>query len=420
MKSGSCASRRTDPCLDYSDSIMNGVRVVRTCYPVGHGGFSVERLFVAGVCRFTAIYDCGSKSKSLIEGMVRHAFLGYDKKKEVVDAVFLSHFDDDHINGLPFLFSRCDIKKIYFPLVTKSEEVLYLRFISLVASKTPEEAVTFQLLGYLSRNDYSTADNRVGWLRNSDADFVGVKPDGQLDVVSEENVAWANRRVHVTKAGDPIPLGFEIDWIYVPYTIDIDNACERFHEKLLEKGWLKEIEDGTLMSRTDKEVVLTEIRKLYLEVSKGTTSNPRTNLYSMVLFSGSTSNWGRTKLDTRRVCCNSGKIPHPESCCSHLASGCLYTGDYSAKAFWKWNKLEGAFGQYKNLIGCIQLPHHGSVRNYNPGFCSLNSESCFVVFANPEDAKHPAESVRKSLQEQGRCLYVVTRDPHSKISFRID
>ena len=80
--------------------------MLRCFSPVGHGAFYLERferVLDADGNKVTIIYDCGSLPsfrvvESRIEGSLDFG--------STIHAVFISHFDGDHVNGLPFLLDH--------------------------------------------------------------------------------------------------------------------------------------------------------------------------------------------------------------------------------------------------------------------------------------------------------------------------
>lgn len=84
--------------------------VIRSFLPVGQGAFYLEQ-FMFNEEKINIIYDCGSNTDcKLVEGQIRDNF----EEGAKIHAVFLSHLDADHINGLPYLLKRCNVKKCFF------------------------------------------------------------------------------------------------------------------------------------------------------------------------------------------------------------------------------------------------------------------------------------------------------------------
>ncbi len=77
----------------------------RVFYPVGQGAFYIEKIHGANI-----VYDCGSITKnSNIDHCIKHAF----KNGEVIEAIFISHFDRDHINRLKDILAWCEVRHIF-------------------------------------------------------------------------------------------------------------------------------------------------------------------------------------------------------------------------------------------------------------------------------------------------------------------
>ena len=96
--------------------------MIRSFLPVGQGAFYTEQFD----CGVNVVYDCGSStSRSAIEKQIACTF----EPREKIQAVFISHLHEDHINGLPFLLSHCCVERLYLPFLTE-EEILLTRLIA--------------------------------------------------------------------------------------------------------------------------------------------------------------------------------------------------------------------------------------------------------------------------------------------------
>lgn len=86
---------------------------VRVFFPVGHGGFSFERMDET-----TIVFDCGSRPKSYVEkNIMALKDELFDEDMPVIDHLFLSHFDEDHRNGLEQLLKTFEVKQIHLPYI---------------------------------------------------------------------------------------------------------------------------------------------------------------------------------------------------------------------------------------------------------------------------------------------------------------
>jgi len=85
----------------FINSTVGGVFLIeRIFYPIGQGAFYSEKHN-----NFNIVYDCGNwKNTKLADKVVKQAFL----KDEVIDILFISHFDYDHINKISTLKSTLE------------------------------------------------------------------------------------------------------------------------------------------------------------------------------------------------------------------------------------------------------------------------------------------------------------------------
>ena len=91
------------------------LQVIRTIHSVGQGAFYTETLHRPGSDDDKHIvYDCGVKpySNRLVEEICN--FLPH---KSTIDVLFISHFHEDHVNGIKLLAERYKIKYVVLPQI---------------------------------------------------------------------------------------------------------------------------------------------------------------------------------------------------------------------------------------------------------------------------------------------------------------
>lgn len=90
--------------------------------------------------------------------------------------------------------------------------------------------------------------------------------------------------------------------------------------------------------------------------------------------------------------------------------GCLYMGDFEANDDVAWNDAKHYYSQRGCLskIGCIQIPHHGSRRNFKDDI--INHAKCFVAsFGLLNRYHHPGIMVIKKIRNSKKVLFEVTQ-----------
>jgi len=104
---------------------------------------------------------------------------------------------------------------------------------------------------------------------------------------------------------------------------------------------------------------------------------------------------------------------HPRS---HFV-GCLYLGDYNAKDIGSMKDLELAYTNYWDLIGTIQIPHHGSFYNYNDKL-NKNRGLSSIMSANYNSKDPHALTVKSIILNYGFPV-IVTEQPSTRFIERI-
>ena len=96
----------------------------RRFLPIGQGAFYWEQFCnhrSENDNQINVVYDCGSLSgNSLLHKQIDDCF----DPGEKIHAVFLSHFDEDHVNGLEYLLRHTQVEHIFFPLLTNEDKAL--------------------------------------------------------------------------------------------------------------------------------------------------------------------------------------------------------------------------------------------------------------------------------------------------------
>ncbi len=90
----------------------------RVIFPIGHGGFAFENIGNTNV-----IFDCGSDTaparvEMYIDSLKAHGVTH-------IDYLFISHFDNDHVNALVYLKNHLTIKNVFVPMIPKEYQILY-------------------------------------------------------------------------------------------------------------------------------------------------------------------------------------------------------------------------------------------------------------------------------------------------------
>lgn len=383
--------------------MMNNVK--RQILPVGQGAFYLETLYKDGQ-QYKIVYDCGSATDiNILTTQIQANF----NRGEVIHAVFISHLDDDHVNGLEFLLNYCDVKHLFFPLITSETKELH-EFRNLI---NPQSSFVNQFI-------YSNGQDIGGG-------------ELQLHPISEES----NSEELISETSMAI-FGTNIsDWIYLPHNfrndlkhkqllselanIDLQLTNSIFDDDDVDFDKLKQLWKSG--SDNDKELIKSAYRKV----------PGKLNANSMTLYSGMKSSY-YLNYGCDDYCCDKRFFGFYRRFYRRGAwngfiylkkNGCLYTGDYEAGEFdkgsktfktrkQKWESFVAIYQQYFKNVGLVQIPHHGSNYNYTDGFrTQIACATYFLSAGDKNNHGHPNKEVIVDLISNGSLLNIVTENIYS-------
>ena len=309
---------------------------MRTFYEVGEGLFTVER--VAG---FNFVYDCGGQrfddnnGGKGIRTIVKETF----SEGEEIEAVFISHYDNDHINGIHTLLTHCKVKRLILPMMSDLQRCWYIvtqiynsDLLAFVLS--PDDYV--QNLGIETKINYVYYPNEEELHPNDIPDAFEDLGNGQLDNIP---------------SGCKLRVKSGVDWVFIPYNIRILAKTE-------EDNFLDELRKiyPTLGYNKNKIKDLWEANSL----ATGKSNKVKTALKNAILRA---TGKNLTDINATSLTVYSGPLC-PTSAIQYRC-GCLYLGDYNAKDNFK--NLMTAYSVVWNNVGIVQIPHHGSDHNFDKG-----------------------------------------------------
>lgn len=317
----------------------------RNIYPIGQGVFYVEQFYTRCGIRYTIVYDCGSYGSSnarpsrncLIREIESFARCTHD-----IDILFLSHFHDDHTNGIEILDHFCNIRQLVVPEFSNNEflkaSILLNPTLNALINNIPTLQVQPLNLGE-SENEEDSDDDRF--------------PEPIMRGDDNPSVAIDDRTRGPLSSGTRILLPGLSSWVFIPI-----HYCNTARFAKLKTAFLAETkDDGTpfhLHDLEDADFVVKyrdKISAIYAPVY------PNQNLYSMVLYSGEIV---RSNTRSLRMV-----YPYQTYYSRYIPSGCLYTGDGQFNTRKRHKSIETILSDLRYNIGTIQLPHHGSGRNMN-------------------------------------------------------
>ena len=384
-----------------------------TQHPVGRGG-----LFSGCACTLHRgvrwVYDCGSNQTNELDREIMNVKSGGN-----IDVLFISHLDDDHVNGvdkLLNLYNSCGrpIRTVIMPyfdhnigigLMTESgaKKPLTTTFVQMNEDIT-EWFVSrgVERIVYVDSNsdrgpidliaDPDDGEERQGpTIRLGEQDISGPDPSGSID--------------KLRKAGGDVQVSISSrdklhSFILVPYA----HKPDRFRMTRLTSELIRFFgtSDASVVTSAAKSVIGRAILKsCYKKVWKGH------NYVSMSLYCGLIS-----RIGSRNFALKKNGIPERVT-----RVGWILTGDSDLNGKDRREKFIRYYNPYIHNVSLMMLPHHGSNGSFHPDLLSTFANAqLFYATAEPGAAKFPHPNVRKHLLRAKRQYRTVGTKSYSRIT----
>ena len=367
----------------------------RIFHPVGQGAFFTEQFYDSDADKvlYNVVYDCGTLSKGMKDQIEREIRNCFSDKKEI-DVLFLSHFDDDHVNYVKYLEANDYLhgSRVFIPLLAAEEWLGIDPYVS-----------NYQyVLSLRGRNSIK--------LIQVDFDQEGERERNLMDPASIDEIDG-----DVIKSGIPLKPGIAIPgviWCYTPFNVQFTALISEFKQKLSNEGLdFDKLGDSTYVNKNRRT-----LKSIYQGLGSNPTSGTAINLNSLLLMSYPKNSdqcrwvypWG--------FCCDWAFLRH---CWPRGHNGsCLYTGDTSANDPQVWNRIEQMIVQClgaDSILSLLQVPHHGSRNSYDnrlldsPLFCDGFTNYDPYYRQQVFDDRLP---MKFAIRERG--LLLITRDYNSR------
>ncbi len=390
--------------------MLNNIFLERTFHPVGQGAFFSECFKADNGRKFNVVYDCGTKSPK--DGL-KHAISYTFSNGEQIDVIFISHLDQDHVNGVKELANNNNltVRTLFvMPLFSMYSFVLaYIKFGSSF----------IQMFRTISKKGCKLLFVKP----------MEIEDDNEGDIIDiSENRIDGEGQTITTIRGIPIS-GISIKsgtkfkyldiWEYLPF--NPSGADENlFQKEIIRKHLQLDLllnALGKTKPTTGEIKELEKVKKIYKKVTHrvGRDSN-KLNISSLVLLSH--------KPDHSIKIVSQPSFPWPwfvefnlpYRCRNSEMSACLYTGDTDFSNSSVYQRLMTVVMKYQRgeQLLFLQIPHHGSKNNYCTDLCRDFSYVCaFTNFGVNYHQKIFDPQLIIEYWRQTRPLVLITEYPQT-------
>lgn len=310
----------------------SNINLTRIIHPVGFGLFVTES-FSVDQQEINVIYDCGhsssKKTTTHLEGIVDQYFNSLYNKH--IDYLFISHFDNDHINGISYLIRKGYLNRnshIVLPLFDSSIVYLYENIYSYLYR---DLILVFIILG---------------------CEISYIIPEG-----SEPEETLGGNIYYNGKSFPLLNMMGMIFWEFIPLTIQDKSIYSEFKTYLVNhpnyNSIYKKVIGKSPLTDKEREILKTAYKNFKMTKSVKSGNVTSINMNAMMLISKKTS----------PVNPNNSSTNNPNA---------FYTSDVSLKPAKVQNKISAYLSKFLNgHVGLFQVPHHGSKHCYSDWIFTL-------------------------------------------------
>lgn len=366
----------------------------------------------------TYVYDCGS-SESGNAGILKREVRASVGMRESVDVLYISHFDEDHVNGVKFLARERKIGTIVIPSTSLAERIL-----------------RFGGTHGVSASSVSSIDAAI--VRDPQVGLAEVSPDSEIVVVGETPPLgrWddqaevdegeltispvdRNGAAQVWTPGAPV-------WMLKPWTVpEVASAKNLFLHELGFKD--EDTLEKNVQMLLQSDAGRSAVRKAYKSALKKVRKSNVLNFTSLCLYSGPAVS-PRATYRARRVPngvftptgwqVREERAERSDVGAWGVRPGWIGTGDALLKEKRRSSRFESEYSQVAEFVGSITLPHHGSKRNFSPRVM-LDSPKSMVAVASSgtkNNYGHPSPEVLAAVSSSGGHFVSVNESEHSRFT----
>ncbi|MEJ5144679.1 hypothetical protein [Sphingobacterium sp. MYb388] len=323
---------------------------IRVFHPIGQGAFYAERH-----ANYNIVYDCGNwKDTKLADKVVKQSFTEH----EIIDILFISHFDADHVNKISVLKDHCNqIRNVVMPLLHENEVQFLLNFYLAIGNTDAVEIFT-------NPQGFFGEDTNVILVEAGE----GIEGGGDGQVVEIEELQGGGEIKISSSTKIKVKAA---DWFYIPFNYKYKDRNLQLKALFISHGLdIDQFQSDLSYAISNKN----KIKKIYDAIAGNINQN------SMVLFSG--------PLDKKIR-----KIRHYHKRWIFEALGnrpaCIYSGDADFNII----DIRVLFSKYWQMVGTVQIPHHGDIKCFNKSFFDGRHYFCPISVGKTNSYAHPSTRV---------------------------
>lgn len=378
-------------------------------HPVGQGCFySGDIINNNHKKKFTLVFDCGTiSSKKYLDNSISVFKSTHDK----IDLLIISHFDEDHVNGVAELLNGISCDTVIIPYYSP---LLRLGLFASNESSNPDYDLFLRSpMNYFLQEKFKISNiivignDKEGNTEGSQ-NSIPIEPEGNLtnetldfDFENIENNSNFSEYIRQLEGNNfnsdkklkylpfPFTLSFRQKfWVFKFYLKYFNETIKVTNFNTEIDNLMQSIKSTNILDLFDNVSIRASVRKAYTD-----TINGNVNYSSLILFHGPTITKSWACISN---CCNNYFDDFFPEYCEYKKTGTLLTGDSFLKTNIDFNPFFDYFSNpINNISNCfiLQVPHHGSNANWKRFPNGLEQIPFYVINHGIGRSKHPSREV---------------------------
>ncbi|MDR0847239.1 MAG: hypothetical protein LBN08_06970 [Lactobacillales bacterium] len=356
---------------------MDVYEIDRIQFAVGQGGFHSGILKnQVRECKFVYVYDCG---KSGNKGPLKREIAEFNSivGDSDIDEFFISHLDEDHVDGLKEITKNRKIVNLVIPAYGDEIEAVILLAKSnkrSIEKLKNDYKISVQFIKWLAEQKISDNIERIILLVSADDEY----PDVQQQLDSKVDVVVAKDYEYERKGR------FSAFWKLIPYINPrtLNKIQRKNISEFIKQQGIKNFSDCDeiatwIADKNNRAALKRELKKQGVKINEA----------SLSLYSGDSN----------------GK------------NGWLLTGDINLSANYRYNDFYGFYSKIISKAEIISTPHHGSSKNHKDNLYSDFKPTFIISEAGICNGYgHPNAIMKNNIKH-----HIVTECPSSRVRKKI-
>lgn len=383
---------------------------------VGQGLFYSGTIKQHSRNKFDFIYDCGSENNNHLKCIINDYLYYLDEKN--IDMLVISHFHEDHVNGLEYLLKNNKPTYVFLPYFTNIHR-LYILAKNLSFAQNNNWYLKFlqNPTKFLIGNGID--DNKIFYIHPSEhneTDSFNIEPNDNFEIqINLNDVNFSENNVEMRNLGGNHKL--DKGYIQVGYWMFKFFYLEKNLDNF--KKCIKGI-DIDKVDFSDRKVI-ENLKHCYKKIKGNFNDTSLVMLHKPLVKVNNCQFYNDDCLYMCEYYC--GFLCNCLNCdvmSKYKISAQILTGDINFRNEKNYKEFKQHYKNYLNEVLIFQIPHHGAKLNWNKELLRDIKNCYFWIASASRNNKynHPSFNIFLDVIENDKCFKFVNESICSKFMIK--